>query len=254
MDKAKYNLGVQGKHILVIGGSGAIGSEIVRSQVANGAKGITITYNSNKTAAEALQAEIQAEGVSVYIAQVDMVNTASFDLFLEEAVQSVGLEFDAAVIASGTSPNTPFDEQTIEQYRKIYEINTFGPTLAARSIANRMKAKGVKGSIVFVTSTNGKDSNAPHSNHYDGSKSALWPTIRNMAKMYGKHNIRTNGIAPGWIDTAMNDDVPDLKDEIKKIYLGRQGTAAEVGNLATFLCSDASSFVNGEDWEIDGGY
>lgn len=254
MDKAKYNLGVLGKHVLVIGGSGAIGTEVVRSQVANGAKGITITYNNNQAAAEALQAELVAEGVSVYIAKVDVVDKAAFEAFLEEAVQNVGLEIHAAVLAAGISPNTPFDDQTVEEYRKVYEINTFGPTLAARSIANRMKAKGIKGSIVFITSTNGIDSNASHSNHYDGSKSALWPTIRNMAKMYGKFGIRTNGIAPGWIDTIMNHDVPDLAQEILRIWLGRLGTPIEVGNLATFLCSDGSSYINGEEYEIDGGY
>ena len=254
MDKTKYNLGVHGKHILVIGGSGAIGTEVVRSNVANGAKAITITYNRNKAAAEALQAELVTEGVSVYIAQVDVIDRVAFEAFLEEAVQNTGLEIDAAVLAAGVSPNTPFDDQTVEEYRQIYEVNTFGPTLAARSIANRMKAKGIKGSIVFITSTNGIDSNAPHSNHYDGSKSALWPTIRNMAKMYGKFGIRTNGIAPGWIDTIMNHDVPDLAQEILRIWLGRQGTAAEVGIFATFLCGNGSSYINGEEFEIDGGY
>ncbi len=255
MDKSKYISKVTG-HALVLGGSGEIGSEIVRALVAHGASGITISYNGHPEVAEALKKEVEASGIAVYIGKVDQLNDVSFKAFLDAAVSAVGEEISVAVNAIGWSPNTPFEEQTIEEHRKVMDINLHGPFFTARTLAMRMKEKGVKGSIVLITSTNGINSNSPISSHYDASKAGLVPHIRNMAMEYAPAGIRVNGVAPGWINTRMNDSLPaeEKRKEMSRIWAGRFAEAYEVAIIVATIAGSGGSYVSGTNIIVDGGY
>ena len=100
----KYISKVTG-HALVLGGSGGIGSEIVKALVANGAKAISFTYGGNKAKAESLAEELTDIGVKVYFEPVDQLNEPAFKQFLEDAVSAVGEEVSVAVNSIGISPN-----------------------------------------------------------------------------------------------------------------------------------------------------
>jgi len=255
MDKSKYISKVSG-HALVLGGSGEIGSEIVRALVAQGASAITISYNSHPEVAEDLKKEMEALGVGVYIGKVDQLDDLGFKAFLEAAVKAVGEEISVAVNAIGWSPNTPLEEQTLEEHRKVMDINLHGPFFTTRTIAMRMKDKGVKGSIVLITSTNGINSNSPISSHYDASKAGLVPHIRNMAMEYARAGIRVNGVAPGWINTRMNSTLPpeEKEKEMRRIWAGRFAEAHEVAVMVATIAGSGGSYVSGTNIIIDGGY
>lgn len=255
MDTAKYLSRVTG-HALVLGGSGGIGSEIVRALVASGASAISFSYGRNLAAAEALKAELEALGVKVYMGSVSLTDEAALSAFLEAAVSAVGQEISVAVNSVGVSPNTPLEEQTETEWQQVFEVNVFGSFFSTRVIANRMREKGVKGSITLITSTNGINSHSSISVHYDASKAAQSHSMRVLAEHYAPAGIRINGIAPGWINTDMNKTLPEDEraKEMSRIWSGRFAEPAEVAALVAFVAGTGGSYIIGQDLMIDGGY
>lgn len=255
MDTSKYIGKVTG-HALVLGGSGGIGSEIVRALVANGATAITFTYGHNKDAAEALRAEIEALGVGVFIGAVDQLDESAFESFLSEAVSAIGEEFSVVVNTIGISPNTPLEEQTFEEWERVFEVNLHGCFFSTRTIAERMKRINIKGSITLITSTNGINSQSSISAHYDASKSAQGHMMRILAEHYAPAGIRINGIAPGWIETKMNDTLPEDEraKEMARIWSGRFADPTEVATFVAFIAGSGGSYIYGQNLMIDGGY
>ena len=112
-----------------------------------------------------------------------------------------------------------------------------------------------KGKIINVSSTNGINAFFPTSIDYDASKAAIISLTHNFALEYAPY-VLVNAVAPGWINTEMNQDLPIklIKEETEKIYLKRFAEPAEVANLVCFLASDDCSYINGEVIKIDGGY
>lgn len=255
MDTSKYISKIKG-HALVLGGSGGIGSEIVRALVANGAQAVSFTYGRNKKAADDLTAELISFGVKVYSASVDQSDETAFKKFLDDAVLANGEEVAVAVNAIGISPNTPLEEQTIEEWRQVFEVNVFGCFISTRAIAERMKAKKVTGSIVLITSTNGINSHSSISVHYDASKAAQRHMMLVVAEHYSQAGQRINGVAPGWIKTKMNDTLPpdEYAKEIQKIWSGRFAEPYEVATVVAFVAGSGGSYINGQDLMVDGGY
>jgi NAD(P)-dependent dehydrogenase (short-subunit alcohol dehydrogenase family) len=255
MDKEKYIAKVKG-HAVVLGGSGGIGSEIVRALVANGVTAVSFSYGRNKGAADELAKELRDQNVKVHLSSLEQSDIEAVERFLDDAVNSVGEEIAIAVNCIGISPNVPLEEQTIEEWRKVFDINTIGCFFSTRTIAKRMKAKGMKGSIVLITSTNGINSQSQISAHYDASKAAQAHMMKILAEFYAPHGIRINGVAPGWIETHLNDTLPadERTKETAKIWSGRFASPAEVGSFVAFIAGSGGSYVYGQNMMIDGGY
>lgn len=255
MESSKYVPKVGG-HVLVLGGSGGIGSEVVKALVANGARKVSFTYGRNKDAAVSLQQEIEAEGVKTHIGAVDQMDEAAFAQFLDEAETAIGEPISVVVNTIGISPNTPIEEQTLEEWQKVFEVNLHGCFLSTRAIAERMRKAGTKGSITLITSTNGINSQSQISVHYDASKAAQAHMMRTIAEYYAPYGIRINGIAPGWIDTSMNDTLPEDEraKEMSRIWCGRFADPAEVAMFVAFIAGSGGSYIYGQNLMIDGGY
>ncbi len=265
----KYLLQPTG-HALVLGASGGIGSETARALAASGVN-LTISYANGRDRAETLAAELVAMGVKVHLTHVPErtdETEARFREQLEEAVQAIGEEINILVDSIGISPNTPLEEQTLNDrvgpdgetipgWKTVFAVNVFGPMISTRAVLDRMVKKGVNGSVVLVTSTNGtavENSGAPYSMHYNASKAALIQMVHDFALANKLRSVRVNGVAPGWVDTPMNHDVPDLEDEIKRIWMGRLGKPSEIATTITFLAGPGASFVNGQNIIPSGGY
>lgn len=249
----------------VVFGAGGIGTEIVLALAANGASAISYTYGSKKAEAEALAKELAKMGIKkVYYAQLSVprtdVDVPAVARFLADAVRATGKEINIAVNTIGISPNQPYGKQLIEGkygWRDVYEVNVFGSFLIAREVTERMKKKGIRGSFTAITSTNGINSQAEFSVHYDSSKSAQWQKLRTLAEpLARKHGIRVNGIAPGWIKTSLNDTVTpkEMKKEEAKIWLGRVGQPSEIGTIVAFVAGTGGSYIVGQNIMVDGGY
>lgn len=237
-------------------GAGGIGSEIVRALLAYGATSIAFTYGKNQVAAEELKHEIEAIGVRVHIGSVDPLNTEALSVFLDEAERVFGQEISTVVNTVGISPNTSLEDQTFEEWEQVYRVNVFGSFFSTRFIAIRMKKRGIRGSITLITSTNGINSQSSISAHYDSSKAAQGHMMRILAEEYAPAGIRINGVAPGWINTKMNDTLPaeERTKEMAKIWSGRFADPAEVATLVAFIASSGGSYMYGQNLMIDGGY
>lgn len=258
MDKARYLNRIEG-HALVLGGSGGLGSEIVRALAASGASALTFTYGRNKAAADALAAELKDIGVNAYAAPVDQSNETVFKQLLEDAAKINGAEISVVVNSIGISPNIPIEEQTLDGkdgWRNVFEVNVNGCFISTRAIAERMKAKQVRGSIVLITSTNGINAQSQISTHYDSSKAAQSHMMKIFAEHYAPAGIRINGIAPGWIETAMNDTLPEDEraHEISKIWVRRFAQPHEIAAFAAFVAGTGGSYAYGQNFMVDGGY
>jgi NAD(P)-dependent dehydrogenase (short-subunit alcohol dehydrogenase family) len=258
MSPSRYVSRVDG-HALVLGGSGGLGSEIVRAVVANGAKAVSFTYGRNRQAAEKLADELRATGVTPFIAPLDQSDETSVAKLLGDAADAIGAEIDVAVNTIGISPNVPIEEQPLDGrdgWRNVFEVNVFGCFLSTRAIAERMKSRGVRGAILLITSTNGINSQSQISTHYDSSKAAQGHMMKIFAEHYAPSGIRINGLAPGWIETSMNDTLPDDEraKEMGRIWAGRFAEPHEIAAFAAFLCGTGASYAYGQNFMVDGGY
>jgi 3-oxoacyl-[acyl-carrier protein] reductase len=110
------------------------------------------------------------------------------------------------------------------------------------------------GCIVNITSIMGLTGNAGQAN-YASAKAGLIGLTKSLARELGSRNIRVNAVAPGWIDTAMTDSLPESVREaiLKQIPLGRLGKAEDVAGAVVFLCSDEASYITGQVLTVDGG-
>jgi 3-oxoacyl-[acyl-carrier protein] reductase len=113
MDKSRCISGIAG-HALVLGGSGGLGAEIVRTLAASGASAVSFTYGRNKKAADELVAELRADGIKAFAAPADLSDEPAFNKVLDDAVASIGQEISLVVNSIGISPNIPIEEQTLD--------------------------------------------------------------------------------------------------------------------------------------------
>jgi 3-oxoacyl-[acyl-carrier protein] reductase len=260
MEKSKF---IVSGHVVVLGGSGGIGRAVVLELAKNGASAISYTYNKNKKSAESLAIELAQMGVKSFFASVERLNRAAFEQFLEDAVASIGEEITHGVDCVGISPNQPHEEHLIdsdvsdkEGWLQVFGTNVFGSFIALRSLVKRMTEKHIRGVIVLITSTNGVNSQAEYSVHYDSSKTSQIHMGRTLAEPYAKAGIRINSVAPGWVNTSMNRTLPpeEKEKEIAKIWLGRFAEPEEIATVVVFALSPASSFIVGQNILVDGGY
>lgn len=258
MDASPYLNRING-HVLVLGGSGGLGAEIVRAVAASGASAVSITFGRNKAAADKLLQELSERGVKGYAAAVNQTDEAGFYAFLDSAVRATGMELSTAINSIGISPNVPLEQQTLdgpEGWRQVFEVNVYGCFIFTRAIAERMKAKGTRGSIVLITSTNGINSQSQISTHYDSSKAAQGHMMKIMAEHYASAGIRINGLAPGWIETSMNDTLPsdEREHEMSKIWAHRFADPKEIAAFTAFVAGTGGSYAYGQNFMVDGGY
>jgi NAD(P)-dependent dehydrogenase (short-subunit alcohol dehydrogenase family) len=253
------------KHAFVSGGSGGIGKAIALKFADEGVGALTFSYGKNKLAADQLVLEVGRKGVQrVYAVQLDVpktdVDVPRFNEALEQIVQVAGMEISIAVNTIGISPNRPFEEQTIEGkdgWLDVFRTNVFGSFLMIRAIGLRMASKGEKGSIVDINSSNAFNSYAEFSMHYDMAKASQARMIAILAEVFARrYGIRLNGVAPGWVDTPLNNSVPEeeLRKELDKIWLGSMVKPSQVADVVAFLCSEEASAITGQNILVDNGY
>lgn len=148
--------------------------------------------------------------------------------------------------------DVPLFEKTVEQWTKTMSVNLVGAFLCSKYASDLLVKSN--GNIVNVCSNSGYNSFAPTSADYDSSKVGLISLTKNLAKELAP-TVRVNAVAPSWVDTDMNINLPKevLDEEIGKILLRRMARPDEIAKTILFLASDDASYLTGSILLADGG-
>lgn len=240
---------LKNKVALITGASRGIGKAIALKFAKEGAK-IIVNYLNSETEAKNVVKEIGSEAIAI---KCDVSKEDEVKNMVEKAINKFG-KIDILVNNAGIVIDIPFEEKTLAQWKKTLDVNIIGTFLCTKYVAKEM-SKQKSGNIINISSTNSIDTYHSESIDYDISKAGVNIFTKGMAEEFAP-NIRVNCIAPGWIDTDMNKDLPKdyLEEEIEKIYLKRLGKPEEIANVALFLASDESSFMTGNILVVNGGH
>ena len=157
---------------------------------------------------------------------------------------------DLLVLNAGIFVIEPFEETSLESWRRTLDINLTGAFLCARRALPGMRERGF-GRVVAIGSSAGKTGGAKSVAAYGASKAGIMAMAKSIASEYAGTGVTSNALAPALIDTDMVAAMPDMRE---KVPLGRFGTTQEVADVVAFLCSDHSSFVTGEVVDVNGGF
>ena len=240
-----------GKTAIITGGSRGIGRGIAKIFAENGCA-VAFTFNSNKEAADDLVAELSSEEVKVKGYKSNAANYNDAQKLVEEVLVDFG-SLDILVNNAGITKDNLLMRMSEEDFDQVIEINL-------KSIFNMTKAiqrtflKQRHGSLIHMSSVVGVKGNAGQSN-YAASKAGMIGFSKSVALELGSRNIRSNVIAPGFIETEMTDK---LSEEVVQgwrdgIPLKRGGQPEDVANACVFLASDLSSYITGQVLHVDGG-
>src|SRR6218665_2310406 len=239
------------KVALVTGASRGIGREIAKKFAEQGAT-VAFTYLSSVEKGQALEAELAAYGVKAKGYRSDASDYKAADQLVTDVVSDFGT-LDIVINNAGITRDTLLMRMSEEQWDEVLRVNlksVFNLTKAATKPMMRAK----QGSIINVTSVVGLMGNAGQSN-YAASKAGIIGFTKSVAKELGSRNIRSNAIAPGFIETEMTGELNEkaLEDWLKNIPLKRAGQGDEVANACVFLGSDMSKYITGQVLQVDGG-
>lgn len=239
------------KVALITGASRGIGRSIAIRFAQEGAN-VAFTYLSSVEKGEALVAELQQYGVKAIGYRSDASDFGAAEELANQVVADFG-KLDVLVNNAGITRDGLLMRMSEEQWDTVININlksVFNLTKAA--IKSMMRAKS--GSIINLSSVVGVRGNAGQAN-YAASKAGIIGFTKSVALELGSRNIRSNAIAPGFIETEMTDAIDQkATDEWKQsIPMRRGGQPDEVANACIFLASDLSTYITGQVLHVDGG-
>lgn len=244
---------LHGKTALVTGGSRGIGEAIVKKFAAAGAD-VAFTYLSSDDKANALVNELSALGVKVKAYKSDAAKFTDAETLVNEVVKEFG-KIDICVNNAGISKDNLLLRVTEDQWDDVMEANLKSVfNLTKHVIRPMMKAKS--GSVINMSSVVGVQGNGGQSS-YAASKAGIIGFTKSMALELGSRNVRFNAIAPGFVETDMTHYLKEGGEAVDKwllkIPMNRFAKPEEVADVALFLASDMSSYVNGQVVNVCGG-
>jgi 3-oxoacyl-[acyl-carrier protein] reductase len=244
--------GLQGKVVLVTGGSRGIGRAIVDRFAADGAD-VTFFYRDNGAAASVVVAEALAAGAAVVAEQVDVTNAPAVTAAVERLVERSG-RIDVLVNNAGVVRDDLLAMLDDDAIRTVLDTNVGGVFNVTRAVIPHMISRRA-GKIINLGSVAG-DKGGRGQTNYAASKGAINAFTRALAVELASRKITVNCVAPGVIETEMSQAVRDLAaDEIKqRILLHRYGQPEEVAHAVWFLASRFADYITGQVLHVDGGF
>jgi 3-oxoacyl-[acyl-carrier protein] reductase len=233
---------LEGRLALVTGGSRGIGRAIAVELASAGAQ-VVVGYRSGAEEAEEVATEIGGRAV-----QADVSDPAEAARLVEEAG-----DLDILVNNAGLTRDGLIARMSDEDWRTVIDTNLGGVFATCRAAARGMM-KRRSGAIVNLSSVVGVHGN-PGQTNYAASKAGIIGFTKALARELATRNVRVNAVAPGYIETALTDVLPEaVRDHLLGATpLARLGVPADVAGAVRFLCSDESSFITGEVLLVDGG-
>ena len=235
---------------LVTGAAQGIGYACAEALAEDGYRLILSDINAEgvNKAAEAL-----GEGTTAFVC--DMGDTDQINKLFDTIEREHG-PLSVLVNNAGIALPGDFLETTIEQFKRVIDVNLTGTFLALQHAARGMVKHKIEGSIINMSSINAVVA-IPSIAAYCASKGGVMQLTKASALALAPHNIRVNAVGPGSIDTAMMAGVNSNPEAMQRVMsrtpLKRVGTAREIGDVVAFLASSKASYVTGETIYVDGG-
>lgn len=238
----------QDKVVFITGGASGMGEKMVKLYAAEGAKVVAADIN------EAALTEKWGSYDNVMTVVLNVTDDAQWAEAMKKAVDTLG-KIDILVNNAGISTEKGMNDITIEDWRRLSDINGFGTFLGMKHASAYMK-EAKKGSIVNISSYTALIGMGI--NPYAASKGSVRAISKAAAVEFGQHGIRVNTIFPGVIETPMTKSLEDTKEVVNALIrmtpLQRLGQPEDIANAVLFLSSDEASYITGAELVIDGGY
>ncbi|NLE43492.1 MAG: glucose 1-dehydrogenase [Chloroflexi bacterium] len=245
---------LDGQVAIVTGGSQGLGRAMADALAEAGAR-VAVASRTVEKARQAGADLTAAHGQDCRGYGCDVADPQQVEALVQQVVADFG-RIDVLINNAGINIRGPIEELTLEEFRQVQDTNVTGVWLMCREVAPHMKARK-HGRVINMGSMLSLIS-MPDRTPYSTSKGAVLQMTRTLALEWAPYGITVNAILPGPFGTEMNrsllNDPEAYRSFIAQIPLGRWGELEEIGGLALFLASDASSFVTGAGILIDGGW
>jgi len=248
--------GLQGKRVLISGGSSGIGLATAQRFLDEGSR-VFLAGLDQREVDSALAGLRPNDEVSGLACDVSLEGDVA--RMVAAALRSLG-GIDVLINNAGTARRDPFLAIAAGDWDRIVAVNLRGMFLVAQAVSRHMVERGAGGAIINMSSTNGLAGEGDYA-HYNASKGGVLLLTKTMAVELGRHGIRVNALCPGYIRTPLNEAMSasaggaefETAYARERIPLGRAGEAEEVAAAYAFLASDDASFIHGAALVIDGG-
>jgi 3-oxoacyl-[acyl-carrier protein] reductase len=239
---------LDGKKVLLTGGTKGIGRGIATGFARAGAQVLTCSRQEDE-AAHSLSNELKEIGGEHHVMVADVSTESGVDALIEQATERFG-GLDAVIGNAGVISHIPFAQLSIADWSKVINTNLTANFLVTQRSLPLLSAGS---SVIFIGSRSAQ-AGIPLRSHYTAAKAGLVGLARSLAKELGPQGIRVNVLAPGVIEP---EDAP-LPEEVRARYhrltsLGRLGRPHDITGAALFLASDLASYITGETLNVDGG-
>jgi NAD(P)-dependent dehydrogenase (short-subunit alcohol dehydrogenase family) len=248
---------LNGRTAVITGGARGIGLAIARSLAADGANVALLDLLENVQ--DTAQEIADKYGVQAFGQRLDVTDQNATEAAFDAISDRLGVP-QVLLTAAGIEINRDSIEVSADQWRKVIDVNLTGTFFSAQSFGRGLLKAGLPGSAILISSMSGSIVNVPQwAASYNASKAAVAHLGKSLAVEWAAAGIRVNSIAPGYVLTDLTQQIidrePAIKDDwISRIPLGRMATPEDLSGLVSFLASDTSSYLTGQQIIIDGGY
>ena len=240
---------LKGRTAFVTGGTGAIGSAIVRSLAAHGAR-VAFSFHNREDRARELERELGGQRAKAY--PLDVLDKARSVKVAEQAALDLG-PVDILINNAGITQIMPFALLEEEDWDRMMDVNVKGMFLVTKAFVRGM-IRRKQGAVVNLGSLAGmRMLEVPV--HYATAKSAVVGFTLSLARELARYHVRVNAVVPGLITGGVSSNVPEKQQEdyFQHCAVGRAGKPEEVAELVAFLASDRASYISAQAIHIDGG-
>ncbi|KAI4924378.1 uncharacterized protein J4E92_007459 [Alternaria infectoria] len=254
-----------GKTIAITGGGRGLGITLAFAVVEAGghAACLDILPEPSNTEWQALTKLAKQLGTTATYRRCDVTSEAEVTQVLDEISREAdvqGAPLNGMVACAGIQQRVPALDYEASDFERMLRVNVVGAFISVKRAARILKDKGTGGSIVLIASMSGQVANRGLTcTAYNASKSAVHQMCRSLAQEWGQYGIRVNTLSPGYIRTAMTDELLAADPDVEKTWmagalLGKLGVPDDFKAPAVFLLAEGSRFMTGADLRVDGGH